>query len=137
MSTSTNSANADVVLDFFGHLSQGDAEAALALLDDDVRYWVAGKPEQFPLAGTYNKDEFIRMLGGVGQNMPNGVQVTVTSVTAQDERVVVEADTHGVSATGKTYDNNLIYAVEVRNGKIVKAREYLDTIHANDVLTGN
>ena len=66
--------------------------------------------------------------------MPNGVRVEVATVTADEERVVVEAGVHGTNAVGKVYDNKLVYVLDVRDGKIVHGREYLDTIHAGDVL---
>jgi ketosteroid isomerase-like protein len=93
--------NENVVLCFFENLSAGNLDAALALMDENPVWRVPGKPEQFPLAGTFNKVQFVEMLGKIGAAMPNGVQVTITGITAEDDRVAVEAETHGVSATGK------------------------------------
>jgi uncharacterized protein len=97
----------------------GNIEGALALMDDQAVYWVSGKPEQFPLAGNYDKQEFVQMLGRIGSAMPNGVEVNITSATAQEDRVTVEAEAHGISAAGKVYDNRLIYAFELRAGQIL------------------
>jgi uncharacterized protein len=66
--------------------------------------------------------------------MPNGITASSTATTAEDDRVAVKAKVYGVSATGKAYDNQLFYAFEVHDGKIHSVREYLDTIHANEVL---
>ncbi|MGW0948915.1 nuclear transport factor 2 family protein [Streptomyces sp. NPDC002623] len=126
--------NTDVVLSFFENFNAGNAEAAFALLDERVVWRVMGKPDRFPLAGDYGKDGIVQLLSAVGQVMPNGVELKITSSTAQDDRVVVEAESHGVSAAGKVYDNRLIYAFELRDNKILHIREYFDTIHANDVM---
>ncbi|MGW0705840.1 nuclear transport factor 2 family protein [Streptomyces sp. NPDC002643] len=130
----TATDNTETVLRFFENFNAGNAEAAFALLDEQVVWRVMGKPDRFPLAGDYDKDGIVRLLGTVGQVMPNGVELTITSSTAQDDRVVVEAESHGVSAAGKVYDNRLIYAFELRDSKILHIREYFDTIHANDVM---
>ncbi|WP_329222766.1 nuclear transport factor 2 family protein [Streptomyces sp. NBC_01485] len=126
--------NTEVVLRFFENFSAGNAEAAFALLDEQAEWWITGRPDQFPLAGTYDKTRLLQMLGTVGQAMPNGVDLKVTSTTAQDDRVVVEAESRGVSATGRVYDNRIIYACQLRGDKILHVREYFDTIHAKDVL---
>lgn len=43
--------------------------------------------------------------------------------------MAVEAVTTGESASGKHYDNQFVYVVEVKNGLIHAVREYLDTSH--------
>ncbi|MGW2049894.1 nuclear transport factor 2 family protein [Streptomyces sp. NPDC001858] len=129
--------NTDVVLSFFESFNAGDAEAAFALLDDQAVWWVPGKPDRFPLAGDYDKRRLVQLLGAVGQTMPNGVELKVTSTTAQDDRVVVDAESHGVSAADKVYDQRIVYVFQLRDEKIVRVREYLDTIHAVDVLVTN
>jgi uncharacterized protein len=126
--------NKDVVLSFFDNLSAGKLDAALALMDDNVTWWVAGKPEQFALAGTYDKAQFAAMVGAIGAAMPTGVQVSITGVTAEDDRVAVEAEERGRSAAGKAYHNQFHYLFEVRDGRIHAVREYLDTMHADEVL---
>ncbi|MET9482022.1 hypothetical protein [Streptomyces sp. NPDC006638] len=74
------------------------------------------------------------MMSRVGRALPNGVRVEITSVTSEGERVVIEYAAHDESAVGKVYDNRITLAVELSGGKIIRVREYLDTIHANDVL---
>lgn len=130
----TVAENKRIALSFFDKLSEGNLEGALALLDDGVVWRVAGQPDQFPLAGKYDKGQFVEMLSRVGVAMPDGVRVTITGSVADEDRVAVEAEVHGVSAAGKVYDNRLVYVLDVREGKIHNGREYLDTMHANEVL---
>ncbi|MFC8427968.1 nuclear transport factor 2 family protein [Streptomyces sp. NPDC057253] len=126
--------NTAVVLRYFNSFAAGDAEAAFALLDEQVVWWVSGKPDQYPSAGNHSKAEVIEMLGRVGQIMPNGLDIKVTSITAQDDRVVAEVESRGVSAAGKVYDQRLVFVLQVRDNKIFRIREYLDTQHAVAVL---
>src|SRR5262245_43574936 len=127
-------ANKQVVLSFFEHFSAGTVDAALALMADTATWWVAGHPEKFILAGTKTKAQFAELVQGIGAAMPHGRRVTPTGITAEGERVAVEAESYGKTASGKIYNNLYHFLVEVRDGKIQAVREYLDTMHAKEVL---
>lgn len=129
----TATDNARLGRAFFDLLGRGDLDGALAILADDGIWTVQSGPA-FPLGGDHTKQQFPELLARIGKAMPNGVRVDITTVTADGQRVVIEADVHGTNAVGKVYDNKLVYVLDVRDGKIVHGREYLDTIHANDVL---
>ena len=81
--------NKKVALAFFENLSAGRIDAALDLIADDLVWWLAGKPEQFALAGTKNKKQFAEMLATIEKGMPNGIRLTITGVTAEGDRVAV------------------------------------------------
>jgi hypothetical protein len=129
--------NAKVALQFLQYLSDGQIEAALDLTADDVVWWLAGEPAQFAIAGTKNKAQLAEMLATIGKGMPTGIRLTVTGVTAEGERVAVEMNADGVSATGKEYHNHYHDLLEVRDGKIHAGREYLDTAHAQEIIVGS
>jgi hypothetical protein len=109
-------------------------DAALALMADTATWWVAGKPDKFALAGTKTKAQFAELLRGLGAAMPKGLRVTTTGLTAEGDRVAAEAESYGETATGKIYNNLYHFLFEVRDGKIQAVREYLDTMHAKEVL---
>ena len=126
--------NKKLVLGFFEDMSSGNVDAFLGAMADNATWWVAGNPKDFPLAGTKTKAEFTQLLGGIGQAMPKGLKITPKGVTAEGNRVAVEAESYGEHANGKIYNNLYHFLVECENGKITAVREYLDTIHAKDVL---
>ena len=126
--------NKKIVLRFFEHLSAGRLDDALGLMDDEAVWWVAGNPDYLPIGGSHTKDGIIGMISKVGTAMPDGIRLTVTSSTAEDDRVAVETEVRGVSPAGKAYDNRNFFAVEVRDGRIKAVREYFDTIHTSEVL---
>ena len=127
-------ANKKLVRSFFENFSAGQVEAALALLADNATWWAAGKPDKFVLAGTLSKPQFVERLNWLGARMPKGLRVTLTGFTAEGDRVAVEAESYGEMASGKIYNNQYHFLFEVRGGKIQAVREYLDTMHANEVL---
>ena len=128
--------NKKVVLSFFENFSAGKAEAALGLMADNATWTVMGKPEKFALAGTKTKAQFTELLKGIGAAMPKGLKLTPKGITAEGDRVAVEAESYGQHANGKVYNNQYHFLIEVRNDKIQAVREYLDTLHANEVLVG-
>jgi uncharacterized protein len=126
----------DTASGFFADLAAADIEAALARTTPDFTWTVPGRPGgRFALAGTYDREQFPAMLGRVATALPDGPRVDVTSVTATEERIVVETHTTGRSATGVDYDNRIVCVFDLRDGLIAAVREYLDTIHAADVFT--
>jgi ketosteroid isomerase-like protein len=128
--------NKKIVLSFFENLSSGKVEAMLALMADNATWTVMGKPDKFALAGTKTKAQFGELFKGIGTVMPKGLRVTPKALTAEGDRVAVEAESYGEHANGKVYNNMYHFLVEVRGGKIEAVREYLDTIHAQEVLVG-
>ncbi len=129
-------ANKKLVLGFFENFSSGKFDEALAMMADNATWWVAGKPDKFPLAGTKSKTQFAELVKGIGAAMPKGLRITPKGVTAEGDRVALEAESYGELANGKVYNNLYHFLIEVRDGKIQAVREYLDTMHANEVLVG-
>ncbi|MGD8166474.1 nuclear transport factor 2 family protein [Herbiconiux sp. P16] len=129
--TETNRATA---LKFFEHLYAGDLDAALSLMTDDAVYKVFGDPTRFPLAGSYEKSQIVDLLGIIGPTVPHGVHPTITSTIADNDVVAVIGHVEAVAANGRDYANNFVFLVTLHGGAITKVDEYIDTLHANDVL---
>jgi len=123
--------NKKIVLGFFENLNVGNAAAALGALSDSATWWIQGN---FPLSGTRTKAQFTELLGQLGSQIDGALSLRVKGITAEGDRVAVEAESHAKMKTGKTYQNKYHFLCEVRGGKIQAVREYLDTMHANEVL---
>jgi len=127
-------ANKHVVLSFLETLSASKFDAALALMADSATVWIAGKPDKSVLAGTITKAQFAERLKGIGVAMPKGLRITPKGLTAEGDRVAVEAESYAEMASGTIYNNLYHFLFEVRGGKIQAMREYRDTLHAKEVL---
>ncbi|MBQ0758274.1 MAG: ketosteroid isomerase-like protein [Zhongshania sp.] len=126
--------NKMVVMNFFEAFSSGDVERTMAFLSDhEFEWWISGNPAVFPLAGSRDKAGFGQLLNGVVENCKDGIKIKVLATTAEGERVAVEAESYAEVA-GKIYNNLYHFLILIRDGKIIKVKEYLDTMHANDVL---
>lgn len=126
--------NKQLVLDFLGHYSAARYDAALDMLADDCEWWLPGHPDEFPAAGTADKDTVRKRLARNLKLLPHGLEITVGAVTAEDDRVAVEAESKGVLSNGRLYHNRYHFLFVLREGRIRVVKEYLDTLHARETL---
>ena len=118
------SENKAIVTQFWRAFSDCRFDDALALLADDATWWVAGDLDG--VSGTYRKDECGPMFAGIAASTQAGVRVTPGTMTAEEDRVAMEATSHGVTTGGVTYGNTYHILHTLRGGKIVSVREYMD-----------
>ncbi|WP_026909989.1 nuclear transport factor 2 family protein [Patulibacter minatonensis] len=124
-------ANKQTIRDFLEVLSTGDVAGAMEFVADDGTWWVAGTT---PLSGTHTKAAFTALLGGVGDAFRIPLGITPKAFTAEGDRVAVEAEFYTERNDGVVYNNQYHFLFEVHDGKIRRAKEFLDTMHAADVL---
>src|ERR1700736_4615035 len=117
--------NVQVVKDFFAALGSGDKQRLLALVAEDIEWIIPG--EDWPLAGTR------RGHAGLADLLETASKTLETSTeprefVAQGDRVVVVGFARGkVKATNKAFEDDWIFAITVRDGKLTSIREYVDT----------
>ena len=118
--------NVQVVKDFFAAMGSGDKQALLALVAEDIEWIIPG--EDWPLAGTH------RGHAGLENILQKANETLETSYpeppefVAQGDRVLVVGFARGkVKATNKTFEDDWVFAITVRDGKLTNIREYIDT----------
>jgi ketosteroid isomerase-like protein len=117
--------NIQTVKDFFAAIGRGDREDLLALVAEDIEWIIPG--EDWPLAGTR------RGHAGLADLLETASKKMETSTepreyVAQGDRVlVVGVATGKIKATNKPFKDDWVFAITVRNGKVTKIREYIDT----------
>lgn len=99
-------------------IASGDLDRIGALLHPEAEWWVQGH-------GTLPRDQFLESLAGTIERAATRV-LDVHSVTAQDDRVAVEASGRFAFAEGD-YCNSYVYLFRIADGLIVHGCEYLDT----------
>jgi ketosteroid isomerase-like protein len=118
--------NVRIVKDFFAAIGRGDEQALLALAAEDIEWIIPG--EDWPLAGTHRGHA---ALANVLQKASNEVEMTYPEppeFVAQGDRVlVIGVATGKIKATNKTFKDDWVFAITVRNGKLANIREYIDT----------
>jgi uncharacterized protein len=115
-----------IVKDFFAAIGQGDKQGLVALCAEDIEWIIPG--ENWPLAGTHRGHAG---LADVLRKASEEVEMTYPEppeFVAQGDRVlVVGVATGKIKATNKTFEDHWVFAITVRNGKVTKIREYIDT----------
>ena len=117
--------NTQIVKEFFAAIGGGDKQRLLALVADDIEWIIPG--EDWPLAGTR------RGHAGLADLLETASKTMETSTeprefVAQGDRVlVVGVATGKIKATNRTFKDDWVFAITVRNGKVTKIREYIDT----------
>jgi len=129
----TVEANKQLARDFMAALSRADTDWVLDHYADDMVLWTAGS---LPFSGVHTRDEIRPLMDGILGAFPDGLTFSVETLTAEQDRVAIEARSRGVHVSGKRYENRYHFLVRIRGGKIVEVKEYLDTQHAREVLLG-
>ncbi|MER8488356.1 nuclear transport factor 2 family protein [Mesorhizobium australicum] len=113
------------VKDFFAAIGRGDRKALLALVAEDIEWIIPG--EDWQLAGTY------RGHAGLANLLETASKSIETSTEPREfialgDRVVVVGSARGrIKATKKTFEDDWIFAITVRDGRLTNIREYVDT----------
>lgn len=123
--------NKKVVEKMMAAFTAGRMDEVLSSLADSATWWVGGK---FPLSGTKTKQEFAQLLAGIGDGLDGNLRLSPKAWTCEGDRVAVEVESYAKLKNGRVYNNFYHFLFEVRNGKIQKVKEYLDTMHANETF---
>ena len=118
--------NVQIVKDFLAALGRRDKQGLLALSAEDIEWIIPG--EDWPLAGTH------RGHTGLADLLQKAFDAVETSYpeppefVAQGDRVLVVGFARGkIKATNKTFEDDWIFAITVRDGRLTNIREYVDT----------
>lgn len=128
--TSAETTNEKLAREFFETLSTGDLEALRPLLHADASWEATGK--SIPGAGiTRGRDRIIdELLAPVrGLFVPGDPKVRIQRIFSRDEWVAAETEAVGKLSNGKDYHNRYAWIIEIRDGKVFAAREYMDTAY--------
>ena len=118
--------NVQIVKDFFAAIGAYSKKDLLALVAEDIEWIIPG--EGWPLAGPHRGHAG---LAAVLQKASEEIEMTYPKppeFVAQGERVlVVGVATGKIKATNKPFKDDWVFDITVRNGKLTKIREYIDT----------
>jgi ketosteroid isomerase-like protein len=96
----------------------------------DCVYWLAGEQASrgSKLPGTYHGIDAIRGVAAATFGAVARVEsFEILGMTAEGDRVAVEAESRFHTAKGRLYNNRYHFLFVIRDGKIVRFDEYLDT----------
>ena len=131
--TSVEQSNQALVTEFMEVFSEGDVEKILSYMTDDATWWVAGTMEG--ISGTKDKQAFGEMLAGISATTKTGaIRLTPLEFTCQGDRVAVETESYSELTNGRVYNNLYHFVFGIKDGKVQRVREYLDTEHTSAIF---
>ncbi len=130
---SLESANKARVEAFFDAMNRGDTAAIVDAYADDGHVWTSGNTL---ISGKFSKEQIRAAAGAIFESFPHGIRFSIIGMTAEGERVAVEAESVGAHASGNTYANQYHFLFIFRDGLLVELKEYMDTERVTDVLCG-
>ena len=118
--------NVQTVKDFFAAIGRGDKEGLLAVVAEDIEWIIPG--EGWPLAGVHRGHaELAAVLEKAFEEIETRYPTPPEFVVQRDRVVVVGVATGKIKATNKPFKDNWVFDITVRDGKLTKIREYVDT----------
>jgi len=118
--------NVQIVKDFVSAMGGGNKQDLLALVAEDIEWIIPG--EDWPLAGTHRGHAgFANVLQKASEEVEMTYPKPPQFVAQGDRVLVVGVATGKIKATNKPFKDDWVFDVTVRDGKVSKIREYIDT----------
>ncbi|EJL30460.1 nuclear transport factor 2 family protein [Novosphingobium sp. AP12] len=118
--------NMQTVKDFFAAIGEYNEQDLLALVGEDIEWIIPG--EGWPLAGTHRGHAGLAAALKTASEDVEMIYPTPPEFFGQGDRVfVVGVATGKIKATGKPFRDEWVFDITVRDGKLVRIQEYIDT----------
>ena len=123
----------DVVRGVYEAFGRGDVAAVLGAMADDVEWHEA---EGMPYGGVYRGGQAVaeNVFGPVMRDIPNFAVSPEELIGSGDTVAVVVRYTGTGQATGKQLDLPVVHVWDVRDGKVVRFRQFIDTAMVLEVV---
>jgi uncharacterized protein len=98
-----------------------------SLLTDDMTAWLTTQ-------GPISKAAYQGAIRLFARMAKSPIQFTVDAMTAQDDRVVIEAHSQATLINGEAYGNTYVFSIRVRDGRIAWIAEHFNALIAQEKL---
>ena len=125
--------NKAVVQAYFDGVNRGHlTDDLLDFMTDDVTWWIQ---KASPSAGVYEGKAGVKRLFSIDIPIFSApLEVRIMRMVCEGDTVVAEAEIRTKNKAGKEYLNQYSFWMDIRDGKICRVREYLDTLYAQQIL---
>jgi ketosteroid isomerase-like protein len=120
---------------YFNAMVAGNFDEMAELKTPDCVYWLSGEAS-WPFGGYQSLEDQARLWGTVAERFPTGMEMTLKSITADDERAALYVHIRGTRKDGRSYENNVMLLLTFKDCLISGLYEYLDTIMVNELFCG-
>jgi uncharacterized protein len=110
---------------YFAAVSSG--ELPDALLTPDMTAWIT-------TGGTVSREKYQQMIRLLAAMCSEPLRFTIKSLTADQDRVVAEAESSGRLISGEEYANTYVFVFRIREGRIALVAEHYNALIAQQKL---
>ena len=125
--------NKAIARKFFDDMSNTNIDGIIDAYADDVKLYTMGNTL---ISGVFTKEQArvgaTQILGA----FPQGIKFVIHDLTAEDDRVAIQAESFAVHVSGKPYNNKYHFLMRLRDGLIIEFKEYMDTEMVTEILCG-
>jgi ketosteroid isomerase-like protein len=118
--------NVQTVKNFFSAMSSHNKQDLAALAAEDIEWIIPG--QDWPLAGTHRGHAALTaVLQKASEDVETSYPQPPEFVVQGDRVFVVGVATGKIKATNKAFRDDWVFDITVRDGKVKRIREYIDT----------
>src|ERR1700733_14952369 len=117
----------------YGAFAQGDVPAVLDAFADDIEWFEA---EGMPYGGLYRGGEAVaqNVFGPMSEDVDGFAVTPEELIAAASPAAAVVRYTGPGKATGKPLDEPAVHVWEIRDGKLARFRQFIDTVKFAEVV---
>jgi len=121
----------DVAKAWFSALGRGDTETMSRISTDDMTWWIVPGNK---FSGTHTKEQFLGNLSMLFENAAGPLTLEYREITGEGDRLSIVAKGDLPMKDGRRYQSNYHFLLHFRDGKIASGKEFLDTLHVNEIF---
>jgi uncharacterized protein len=122
---SDKQANCELARAYFTAVSNG--ELPDSLLTTDMTAWLT-------TGGTIDKSAYQHLIKLLAAMCDGPLHFTIRSLTAEEDRVVAEADSRGKLINGSEYANTYVFVFRIRDGRFASIAEHYNALVVQEKL---
>ena len=125
--------NVEFVEGVYGAFDRGDVPAVLGAFADDIEWFEAGG---MPYGGTYRGPEAVarNVFGPITEDVDGFTLVREEFIASDGTVAAVVRYTGTGKATGKDLDVPAVHVWDIRDGKLARFRQFIDTVKYAEVV---
>jgi ketosteroid isomerase-like protein len=120
-----NERNYALAREYFAAVSNG--ELSDELLTPDMTGWIT-------TGGTMDKARYQHLVRVLAAMCARPLRFTIKSLTAEEDRVVAEAESEGTLVNGEEYRNTYVFVFRIRDGRIAAVAEHYNALIVQEKL---
>jgi ketosteroid isomerase-like protein len=129
--------NTELVKQAYQHFKNGDIQSFLGLLSEDVE-WTLFEIEGVPFSGTRRGSERVGEFYSQVFDTEEVLHFEPRELVAEGDKVVVLGDyAWRVKSTGREYESDFVHVITVRDGKVARFQEFMDTAVVGEAYRGS